>query len=151
MHRQLARTLRSARKKRQEHVGKEFAHLTNDQWERIFRDHAIMLGRRQRQYAASLRGPERAKRLHDILKVAMLQLPKRGSRGEAFWRADRLLHRKACRHLAAHLPPEARRVFKRKQVRPRMVARYTQDMAFYFRHDLDREMAAYSGLLKLVS
>jgi len=150
MHERLTRMRKSKRRERRQRIGMQFEHMNHEELERIFRDHIIMVRRRQKQYATSLRGPERVRRLHDILKDAMLRLPKTGGRGEAFWRAERLLHQRACRHLATNLTSDARRLFKRRQVKPRTIARYTQDMAFYSRHDFNRETAAESGLLKLV-
>ncbi len=146
LHKRLARTRKRARRQRRKKIIQDFGDMSDEEYAEVSRDHAAAARRRETRQANELRGEERSVRLSEILSAAILEL--RHDYPKEFFRGGRLQHRKACERIAADLPIEAKRLFKRNRVRWWTIKKYTASLADYSRADETRALAAQSGLLR---
>jgi hypothetical protein len=146
LHRQLSKT---RERERQKKVVREVEGMSVEEVQQALRDHSSAVGRRQRRRAKGPRGEERAAILTEILTTAIKRLAEDFPKD--YWRARHLRWKHACKRVAADLPPEAKRLFKRT-VTWKGVARYTRELEYYSLDDQQKktakEIADRSGLLR---
>lgn len=148
-HKRLSRTRERARRqwsKRVVEVVREFGDLSDAELRGVLAVGEAAIKRRQTRAAKELRGEERRARLSEILCAAILEL--RRDYPKDFFRGGRLQHKKACERVAADLPAEAKRLFKRQRVTAWTIRKYTASLAYHSREDETRATAAQSGLLR---
>lgn len=151
MHDRLARTLRRRRgellKQRIRDWADFVADLDEEEYRQVWRDLKSAAKRRRKRAVKEPRGEARRARLEEVLVEAVKELARTFPRD--YMPGVRLFHQKTCKRIAAHLPPEARRLFKRKRVSWRTIRKYTAAVADWSRYDLEREaLAAEPGLLR---
>jgi len=121
--------------------------MSDEEYRRVLSDHHRAEGRRQKQGAGRLRGEELRKAKEAVLVEAIKDLVRHQPR--KYMPGVRLFHQKACKDLAAHLPTEARRLFRRKSVAWRTIQKLTESaLDGWSRQDEARETARKSGLLR---
>lgn len=140
IHKRLAKT---RERERQKNVVREVEGMSVEEVQQALRDHSSAVRRRQRRTAKELRGEERATLLTEILTTEIKRLAEDFPKD--YWRARRLRWKHACKRVAAKLPPDAKRLFKR-QVTWRAITRYTKSLEYYSLEDQQKDIAGRSGL-----
>jgi hypothetical protein len=126
LHKRLARTRKRERRKRWERIIRDFSDLSDEEYDQVWKDHAAGVRRRQKRAATELRGEERRERLTELLITEILDLARDYT--SDYWWSGRLRHDVACKRVAAGLPPEAKRLFKKKGVGWKTIRSYTRGL-----------------------
>jgi hypothetical protein len=135
-------------------VGVDLAAMDDDEFEGLCRDIARRRKKRDAEYGG-LRGADRKARIRTSLlaEVKALAMQTLKSGNSTWWWGGRFRSKKAWEHVAKHLTPELRRLFKRKRVSWRTVRHYTAKEVKGWhieeaRRDRGGEMAGSFGLLR---
>jgi hypothetical protein len=121
--------------------------LSDEEYGQLWSDHHRAEGRRQKQGAGRLHGEALRKAKEAVLVEAIKDLARQ--RPRQYMPGVRLFHRKACEYLATHLPPDAKKLYRRTRVAWRTIQRLTAPaLDGWSRQDEARETARKSGLLR---
>ena len=123
--------------------------MSDEEYRQVLTDHDRAAQYRVQQSARRLHGEELQQAKAAALVGAIKDLAERKPR--EYMPGVRLFHQKVCKYLAAHLPGEARRLFRRKSVSWRTVQKLTAPaLEGWSKYDLTREIAERDGLLRHV-